>query len=116
MAALTWLKEKSEASTQKLIEAAQAYKNLSEKFNKLKSEVDDKGNENARLKKRLEELEVAHSAQEAELKEAQSKAEYYEDKSMSMNLFTTVKVRAEMVKDYTKGRMSAWNPEAAFSA
>ena len=50
------MKEKSEASAQKLTEAVQAHKNLSEKFNKLKSSADDKGNENVHLKKRLEEI------------------------------------------------------------
>ena len=62
--ALTWVKEKSEASAQKLKEAAQAYKNLSKRFNELKSTANDKGNENVRLKKKLEELEAAHSARE----------------------------------------------------
>ena len=70
MVALTWLMEKSGASAQKLIEAAQAYTNLSEKFNKLLSDIDETGNENVRLKKRLEELEPAYSTREVELKEA----------------------------------------------
>ena len=78
------MKGKTEDSAQKLVEAAQAYNNLFEKFNKLKSDSDDKGNEIIHLKKRLEELEVAQSAQEAELKEAKIKADYYEDKSMSI--------------------------------
>ena len=49
------MKEKSEASARKLIEAAHTYNDLSDKFNKLKYEADDKGNENVRLKKKLEE-------------------------------------------------------------
>ena len=32
-----------------------------------------------------------------------------------MKLFTTVKVRAEMLKEYTKGKFFAWDPEDAFS-
>ena len=72
-------------------------------------------NENVCLKKKLEEVEAALSAQETELKKVKSKAEYYEDKSTSMKLFTTVKVRAEMLKEYTKGKFFAWDPEDAFS-
>lgn len=47
---------------------------------------------------------------------AKTKVEYYEDKSMSIKLFTMEKVRAEMVKDYKEGRMSTWDPEASYSA
>ena len=35
---------------------------------------------------------------------------------MSIKLFTTVKVRAEMVKHYKEGRMLTWDPEVAYSA
>ena len=90
-ACLSWVKEKSEASTQKLTEAILVHNLLSEKYNELKSSVDLKESENARLKKKLKEVEVAFSAREAELKKVESKAEYYEDKSMSIELFTTVK-------------------------
>ena len=55
------MKEKSKASPQKFKEEAQAYNNLFEKFNELKSAADDKGNENVHHKKKLEELEAAYS-------------------------------------------------------
>ena len=35
---------------------------------------------------------------------------------MSIKLFTMVKVRVEMVKDYMEGKMSTWDPKANFSA
>ena len=63
----------------------------------------------------MDELETAQSAQEAELKEVKTKADCYEDKSMSIKLFTTVKVRVEMVKDYKEGMMSTWDLEVAYS-
>ena len=108
--------EKSETSARKLMEAAQVYNNLSKKFNELKSDADDKRNEKVRLKKKLEELEAAHSTREAKLKEAWSKVGYYEYKSRSIKLFTIVKVRAEMLKDYKEGKMSTWDPDVAFLA
>ena len=61
MASLSWVKEKSEASTRKFAEAIQVHNNLFEKFNELKSAADDKGNENVHHKKKLEELEAAYS-------------------------------------------------------
>ena len=61
-------------------------------------------------------MEAAYSTQNAELKEVWSKAEYLEDKSMSIKLFTTVKVRVEMVKEYKEGKLLDWDPKAAFSA
>ena len=94
----------------------QAHNNLSDRFNKFKYEVDSKESENVLLKKRVEELEATYSIQNAELKELWSKVEQLEDKSMSIKLFTTVKVRAEMVKEFKEGKTSDWDPEAAFSA
>ena len=70
------------------------YNNLYEKFNELKFTADDKGKENVRLKKKLEEVEAILSTREAELKEVQSKVEYYDENSTSIKMFTTVKVRA----------------------
>ena len=72
--------------------------------------------ENARLSKKLKEVEAALSAQEAELKKVETKAEYYDEKSTSIELFTTVKVHAEMLKEYTEGKISSWDSEVAFSA
>ena len=68
------------------------YKNRSSQYNVLKKDVNVKEEENARLKKRVEDLEALMTAREKELKDAQFKVEYYEDKSTSMKLFTTVKV------------------------
>ena len=110
------MKEKNKASARKLKETAQVYNNLFENFNELKSVTDDKGNKNVRLKKKLEELEAVHSAWEVQLKEAQSKPEYYKNKSTSIRLSTIVKIRAKMLKDYTEGKMSTWDLEVAFLA
>ena len=88
------MKEKSEASTRKFAEAVQVYNNLYEKFNELKFTADDKGKENVRLKKKLEEVEAILSAREEKFKEVQSKVEYYDENSTSIKMFTTVKVRA----------------------
>ena len=60
--------------------------------------------ENIRLKKKVEELEAIFSIQDKELADAQYKADYYEDKSTSMKLFTTVKVRAEMTREFSEGK------------
>ena len=67
------------------------YKNRSSQYNVLKKDVNVKEEENARLKKRVEDLEALMSVREKELKDAQFKAKYYEDKSTSMKLFTTIK-------------------------
>ena len=60
-------------------------------------------------------MKTTLSAQEVKLKIAKSNAEYYEDKSTSIELFTTIKVHAKMLKEYTEGRLSSWDPKAAFS-
>ena len=116
MAALSWAKQKSKESARKLVEAVQTHNNLSVKYNELEVASDETKRENARLKKKLEEADAELFAQEIELKEAKSKAEHFEDKSTSMKLFTTVKVRTEMLKEYKEGQFSTWDPEAAFSA
>ena len=81
-----------EASTRQFFEAVESYNNLSGQYNDLKKDADTKGEENVRLKKRVEDLEALMSVREKELKDAQSKADYYEDRSTSMKLYTTVKV------------------------
>ena len=68
------------------------YNKLSGQYNDLKKGADAKDAENAHLKKKVEDLEDLVSARDKELKDAQYRADYYEDKSMSMKLFTTVKV------------------------
>ena len=35
---------------------------------------------------------------------------------MSIELFTIVKVRVEMLKEYTEDKISSWDPDVAFSA
>ena len=61
-------------------------------------------------------MEVVLSAREAELKEVQSKAEYYKEKSTRIVLFTMVKIQVEMLKEYTEDKSSSWNPDEAFKA
>ena len=115
-AALSWAKEKSETSARNLSEMAETYNKLSGQYNDLKKSIDLKDAENARLKKKIEELEVDVSARDKALKDAQYKADYFEDRSMSMKLFTTVKIRAEMVKEFSEGKTTAWDLEAASKA
>ena len=109
-------RDKSEASARQFSEAVESYNNLFGQYNDLKKDADVKGEENIRLKKRVEDLEALMSVWEKELKDAQVKAEYYEDKLTSMKLFTTVKVQAEMARDYSEGKASSWDLVAASSA
>ena len=53
---------------------------LSNQYNALKKSADTKEGENARLKKKIEELEAVISARDKELKDDQYRADYYEDK------------------------------------
>ena len=101
------MKERCENFARKLAKAVQSHNNISEKYNELKASSDLMKNENARLTRKLKESEAVLSAWEAEFKKVESKAEYYEDKSTSIELFTTVKVRAEMLKEYTEGKLSS---------
>ena len=107
------MKEKSEASARQISEAVESYNNLSGQYNDLKKDVDMKGKENVHLKKRVEDLETLVSVRDKELKDAKYKAEYYKDKSTSMKLFTTVKVRAEITRDFSEGKASTWDLAAA---
>ena len=72
--------------------------------------------DNVRLKKKVEELEALVSVWDKELADAWYKVDYYEDKSTSMKLFTTVKIRAEMTKEYSEGKVANWDLAAASSA
>ena len=110
------MKEKCEASTRRFAEAVQVHNNISDKYNELKSFVDLMKSENARLSKNLKAAEVALFAKEAKLKQVEFNAKYYEDKSTSINLFTIVKVHADMLKEYSEGKISSRDPEAAFAA
>ena len=94
----------------------ETYNKLSGQYNDLKKSVDLKDAENARLKKKVEELEAEVFARDKALKDAQYRADYFEDKSTSMKLFTMVKIRAEMVKEFSEGKATAWDLEAASSA
>ena len=94
----------------------ETYNKLSDQYNALKKSADAKDGENARLKKKVEDLEALISARDKELKDAQYRVDYYEDRSTSMKLFTTVKVRAEIMKEFSEGRATDWDPVAATSA
>ena len=74
LSSVSWLKEKNEASTQKLVEAVQVHNQVSETFNDLKSSADLLKSENTRLLKSLKEAETTISIQEAELKWVEQKA------------------------------------------
>ena len=111
----SWAKRKSDESARKLTEVVQTRNILSEKYNELKSSFDLKESENAHFSRKLKEVEEALFAWEVELKKVKSDAEYYEDKSTSIELFTTVKVHVEILKEYTEGKLSSWDPEATFS-
>jgi len=115
-AALSWAKEKSEAFTLKFLEVVEMYNNLSGQYNDLKKEAETRDTENARLKKKVEDLEALISAREKELKDAQYRADSYEEKSTSIKLFTTVKVRAKKTKEFSEGKATDWDPAAAASA
>ena len=95
---------------------AETYNKLSGQYNDIKKSIDSKDAENTRLKKKVEELEADVSARDKALKDAQYRADYFEDKSMSMKLFTTVKIRAEMVKEFSEGKATAQDLEAASTA
>ena len=92
------------------------YNKLSDQYNVLKKGANAKDGENARLKKKVQDLEALISARDKELKDAQYSVDYYEDRSTSMKLFTTMKVRAEMMKEFSEGRATNWDPVAASSA
>ena len=85
----------------------ETYNKLSGQYNDIKKSIDLKDAENARLKKKVEELEAEVSARDKALKDAQYRANYFEGKSTSMKLFTTVKIRAEMVKEFSEGKATA---------
>ena len=61
-------------------------------------------------------MKATLSAREDEFKKVEFNVEYYKDKSISIELFTTIKVRAKMLKEYTEGKNYSWDPEAALSA
>ena len=89
------------------------HKDISKNYNELQSSADLMKSEKARLSKNLIVAEATLSTKEAELKRVESKVEYYEDKSTSIGLFTTVKVHAEMLKEYYEGKTSSWDPKVA---
>ena len=108
MAFFSQLKEKYEAFARKVTEVVQAYNDISRKYNELQNVVDLMKNENAHLTKSLNEAKATISVREAELKRAEQQTEYYEDKSSSTEMFTTIKVRAKMMKEFTEGKTSLW--------
>ena len=68
MTSFGWLKKKSEASSRKLSEAVSAYNDISAKYNDFQAASDLMKGENARLSKKLKEVEVTISIQDVELK------------------------------------------------
>ena len=116
MACLSWLKDKSEASAWKMSEAVLAYNDVSTKYNDLWAFSNLIKSENAHLSKKLKEAETTFFVQEAELKKVELKVEYYEDKSRIIKMFTIVKVRAEIMKEFTEGKSSSWDPEVDFKS
>ena len=70
--------------------------------------------ENTHLLKKLKEAEAIISVQEAELKKVEEKFEYYVDKYYSIETFTSMKVRAEIMKEFKDGKSSSSDPEADF--
>ena len=110
MSSVSWLKYKYEASTQKVVEIVQAYNEISNKYNELNSTADLMKRKNAFLLKSLKAVEETFSIQEAELKQVEWHAEYYEDKSSSIEMHTTVKVRAKMLKEYIERKTFSWDP------
>ena len=59
------MKERSELSTQKFVEAVETHNNLSSLFNELHIDADAKGEENACLKKKVEDMQATLSDREA---------------------------------------------------
>ena len=72
--------------------------------------------ENVRLTKKLKEVKATLSAQDAKLQKVMDKAEYYKNKYRSIEMFTTVKVRTEVIQEYVDGKSSSWNLEADFKS
>ena len=60
--------------------------------------------ENAHLTKKLKESEKTITVREDKLKKVEQKAKYYEDKCTSIEMFTTIKVRVEMMKEFVEGK------------
>ena len=103
MSSLTWLRDKYKAFAQKVVEIGQAHNEISSKYNELKSTTNLMKNENTRLSKILKVTEATLSVREAELKRVEQRAEYYEDKYSSIEIFTTIKVHADMLKEFSRG-------------
>ena len=107
MLSLSWLKDKYEAFARKVVEVAQMHNEIPNRYNELKSIANLIKSENAHLSKSLKAAESTFSIWEAELKRVEQQVKYYEDKSSSIEMFTTVKVRAEMLKEYSEGKASS---------
>ena len=107
MAFFSWLKDKCEAYARKVTEVAQAYNDITNKYNELQTASDLMKSENARLKKKLKEAEETISIQEVELKKVELKVEYYKEKSHSIEMFTTIKVLTKIMTKFTEGKSSS---------
>lgn len=51
------------------------------------------------------------AARRRELKEVKKRAEHFEDKCTSIEMFTNIKVHAEMMKEFADGKASSWDVE-----
>ena len=98
------------------METTQVHNEILNKYNQLNSIADLMKSKNAHLSKILKVAEATLSLQKAELNQVEQQAKYYKDKSSSIKMYTMVKVRVEMLKEYTKGKTSSWDPEVAFKA
>ena len=116
MSSFSWLKDKCEASSWKVTEVVQAYNDIANKYNDLQAASNLMKCENARLTKKLKEAKTTISVQEAKLKKVKLKAEYYEDKSHSIEMFLIEKVHAEIMKEFTERKSPFWDPEADFKS
>ena len=94
----------------------QAYSDIANKYNDLQAASGLMKSENSCLTKKLKKAKTTISVWEAELKKVELKAKYYEDKSHSIEMFKIVKICAEIMKEYTKGKSSSWNPKAEFKS
>ena len=94
------------------MEAIQAHNKVLRKYNELNSTADLLKSENACLSKSLKKAEATISLREVELKQVEQRVEYYQDKSSSMEMYTTVKIRVEMMRDFLDEKASSWDIKA----
>ena len=107
MTSFTWLKEKFEDLTLKFNESVQSLNDSSKKYNDLKSGHDKLKGDHSTLAQKYKDSQAVLFAREAELEKVKERADYYEDKCTSIEMYTTVKLRAEAMKQYSEGQASS---------